>query len=117
MKYTINNICHHPGNPSVKQGIKKHQYAKFARKNHVVGGSNGSYVVIGKSETIVSISDENGKTHFIDVYYPLKDMTDGKKFTNKFIDTLNSKIENVEFEVKEGETLKDTLNETLKKAI
>lgn len=117
MKYTINNICHYPGAVHLKQGIKKYQYSKFAAKNRVVGGSNGSYLVAEKSETIVNMADENGKNHSIDVYYSLKDITNGRRFTGRFIDDLNSKIENVEFEVKEGETIKDNLNKILKKAI
>lgn len=77
----------------------------------------GTYVTLDSGKTIVSISDENGKKYRFDVYSPLKDMSDYKTFTNKFISGINSKIENCEFEVNEGESISENLNKILKKAL
>lgn len=115
MIFTINRITHEPGKTHCVQGVKKHEVPKLARKKHILSGGFGSYRVKDPSKTFVSFKDENGKNYRIDVFSPLKEATDGRRFTEKYMQTLNSKIENVEFEVAEGDNLKDCLMQELKK--
>lgn len=117
MIYTINRISHEPGKTHCVQGVKKHEVPKLAREKKIIRGGFGSYLVQDPTRTFVSFSDENGKKYKIDVFTPLKEATDGRRFTEKYMQTLNSKIENLEFEVSEGDNLEDSLMQELKKVI
>ena len=117
MLYTINRISHDPGRTHCVQGVKKHEVAKLAQEKRIISGGFGSYVVQDPAKTFVTFSDEDGRHYKVDVFYPLKAATDGRRFTEKFMNDLNSKIENLEFEVNEGGNLEDSLMQELKKVI
>lgn len=117
MQYTINSIDHIPGTPQFRQGIKKSDFQKFKNNNKILGGSNGSYRTITHAETIVTICDENGRLHSVDVYHSLKDISNGRKFSDDFMDKIRSKIVDCNFEVNKGESVKETLNQVLKNAL
>ena len=117
MIFTINRITHEIGKTHCVQGVKKDEVSKLAREKKIIRGGFGSYLVQDPTRTFVSFSDENGKKYKIDVFVPLKEATDGRRFTEKYIQTLNSKIENLEFEVSEGGSLEDSLMQELKKVI
>lgn len=117
MNYTIKKITHKPGYVSHIQSITKNDYIKFKKNNNVIGGSNGSYVTLSNSETNMYFLDDTGKQYCINVYYILKKVTNGRRFTKEFIKKINEKLVNKSFTVSRGEFIEMKLEDLLTKTI
>ena len=115
MNYTIREIKHIPSQSYCQQGIKRYQYPKFANENNVVGGSNGSYIVATDSHTNIYVTDdEDGSTFYFDIFYPLKDISNNRRFTKSFISKLNELIANVKVQVDESENIQEKICSTIR---
>ncbi len=117
MIYTIISIKHTSGEPSLHQGIKKQDLKKFSKNHHIIGGSNGSYITLSQAVTNLSIRNQNGNISNIDIYRDLKELTDNRKFTKKFINELNQNLSGMTFEVKAGDDLKKVIYNFLRNKV
>jgi len=86
-----------PGSASLKQGVKGGKIPKNA-----IGGSNGSFIVYDKADVILTLEYE-GKLYSKDIYYDIKDATDGKRITEKFCSKLETTFETFKFAVEDGQ--------------
>lgn len=113
MIYTIDKIKHVPGDVTHKQGISKKNYTNFKNHNHIIGGSNGSFVTISNSQTTIYTTDENNNKYSSDIYIMLKRITGGKRFSKKFISELNEKLNNKKISVEKAESFDAKLEELI----
>lgn len=110
MKYTIIDIEHFKSEASVVRGIKERDFKKFSQNHKVYAGSNGSYVTAGvPAFTNVKLKDENGEHFTINAIDELKDITDNRRFTEKFISQLNTKLSGKTFEVEKNDDFRSSL--------
>lgn len=114
MQFTVTDIIHTPGTTMIKQGIKKKDFYKFKRNNHILAGGCGSYRTVTDSSTKVFIEDESGKPYCFDMKDELKEIYENRNFTQKFINDLKSELDNKSFEVEPGDNLKNNLCEFFK---
>lgn len=85
-----------PGSTSLKQGIKGGKTPKNA-----IRGGNGSFIVHDRAKVILTL-DYNGKCYSRDIYFDIKDVTDGRKITDKFCSKLETAFENFNFTIEDG---------------
>ena len=85
-----------PGSASLKQGVKGGRIPKNA-----ISGGNGTFVTYDRAEVYLTL-EYNGKRYSKDIYYDIKDATDGRRITDKFCCKLEDSFENFKFTVKDG---------------
>jgi len=112
MKYTIIEIEHEKSEATVIQGVKEKDFAKFKRNNRIFAGGCGSYVTDGiPASTYVTIQPEKGKSFKIDAIDDLKQITNNRRFTQKFISNLNKDLGGKSFNVEDNEDFKQCLHD------